>query len=161
MKYVLPIKPSPNLPNAIAVRHYPSLCFFEGTSVSVGRGTKSPFQMFGHPDFKDQNFNFKPTSGPGSKYPKHENKTCHGKDLARQIPPSDKLDLSHLIFAYQQCQTQKTPFFNDNNFFEKLAGTDQLRKMIMAGQTEEDIRGTWKTEIEAFKLVRAKYLMYE
>lgn len=157
--YVLPIKPSPNLPNTVSILHYPSLCFFEGTTLSVGRGTSHPFQSIGHPKLSGH-FEFKPVSTPGAKYPKHENKLCKGTDLRKIKPLRDRLDLTYLIQYYREANSKNVPFFNDNNFFEKLAGTDELRKMIIAGKSASEIRSSWQTDINTFKKTRSKYLIY-
>ena len=160
--YNLPIPPSPNLPNIKSILLYPSLCFFEGTSISVGRGTKKQFQVIGHPSFQDEGFSFTPVSSPGAKYPKHENQTCYGKDLSILTKGSlfDKkqLDLSYLLEAYENFEGDS--FFNGNNFFDKLAGTDRLKEQVKRGRTEEEIRTSWKNDIERFKIVRSKYLIY-
>ena len=125
--YELPIKPSPNLPNKKAVNLYPSLCLFEGTIISIGRGTKKPFQHFGHPKLNLYNYSFIPKSGPGSKYPKHENKICYGKDLTN-TPILNIINLEWLIETYNQSQNKEDFFIS---FFDKLAGTDKLRKQIV------------------------------
>ena len=155
MFYDLPVKPSPNLPNAQAVNLYPSLCLFEGTSVSVGRGTSLPFQHYGAPYLRSD-YHFIPESGAGAKYPKHEGVKCYGKDLS-QFPKLSQLDLSFLIDAYQQSE-DKDAFFNA--FFDKLAGGSSLRISIIKGKSEEDIRQCWSDELEAFKKMRTAYLMY-
>ncbi len=159
--YILPIKPSPNLPNSIAIGHYPSLCFFEGTTVSVGRGTDAPFQQIGHPKFSQSDFSFTPKSGPGAKYPKLENKECIGLDLRRVAPDYTKLDLGYLIKFYENLSAQEQPFFLDSNFFNLLAGTDQLKKMIIAQVSESEIRAMWEPGLIDFKLKRKKYLLYD
>ncbi len=155
MSYDLPVKPSPNLPNARAINLYPSLCLFEGTSISIGRGTDYPFQHFGAPYLKSS-YSFTPKSGAGSKYPKHENKTCFGTNLRKENPLT-AINLNWIIEAYNQCP-EKEEFFN--NFFDKLAGTDKLRKQIIAGKTAKEIKATWKKGLEDFKEVRKKYLTY-
>ena len=159
--YILPIKPSPNLPNNVAIGHYPSLCFFEGTSVSVGRGTDFPFQVIGHPSFTDPTFSFKPLSGPGSKYPKHEGLLCKGESLQRVKPNMARLDLSYLQSYYKNLSEQKIKFFNEDNFFNLLAGTDQLKKDIISGKSEDEIRASWMPGILDFQLMRKKYLIYK
>ncbi len=158
-KYILPIKPSPNLPNNIAIGHYPSLCFFEGTTVSVGRGTADPFQQIGHPAYPGTH-NFTPVSGPGSKYPKHENIVCYGMDLRKKAPNFERLDLSYLIDFHTELKNKGTTFFNDNNFFDLLAGTDQLKTMIEKEIPEEEIRAHWAAGLLEFELMRKKYLIY-
>lgn len=151
--YSLPVKPSPNLPNAQSVMLYPSLCLFEGTTVSVGRGTKTPFQIFGSPELNGD-FSFTPKSGPGSKYPKHENKLCKGADL-REIDALTSLKLEWLMEAYKQSPQS---FFKP--FFTKLAGTKKLREQIEKGLTEQEIKATWKMNLEQFKKMRQGYLLY-
>jgi uncharacterized protein YbbC (DUF1343 family) len=153
MKYELPVRPSPNLPNYQSIRLYPSLCFFEGTSISVGRGTKFPFQVYGAPQLKG-NFEFTPISGPGAKYPKHENKLCTGEDLRKATV--EGLYLDWLIQCYKQ---QPNDFFND--FFAKLAGTDKLRNQIESGWTSEEIRASWETDLKGYEAMRVQYLLYK
>ena len=154
--YELPIKPSPNLPNSKSINLYPSLCLFEGTNVSVGRGTDKPFQHFGSPFLKFYSYAFQPKSGPGSKYPKHENKTCVGKNLENS-PYLSSINLNWLIESYNQTNN-KEDFFN--SFFDKLAGTDKLRTQIISGLNEKEIRSSWKTGLKEFKKTRKKYLLY-
>ena len=154
--YNLPIKPSPNLPNVAAVNLYPSLCFFEGTNVSVGRGTENQFQVYGSPNLEKTNFRFVPIPNEGSKYPKHENKVCFGEDLRNQEYLS-QLNLSWLIKAYKNT-ADKNKFFT--SFFTTLAGTKKLQKQIELGITEEAIKKSWKDDLDAFKIKRAKYLIY-
>ena len=154
--YELPIKPSPNLPNSKSINLYPSLCLFEGTNVSVGRGTDKPFQHFGSPFLKFYSYAFQPKSGPGSKYPKHENKTCVGKNL-ENYPYLSSINLNWLIESYNQTNN-KEDFFN--SFFDKLAGTDKLRTQIISGLNEKEIRSSWKTGLKEFKKTRIKYILY-
>ena len=154
--YELPIKPSPNLPNKRAVNLYPSLCLFEGTIISIGRGTKKPFQHFGHPKLNLYNYSFIPKSGPGSKYPKHENKICYGKDLTN-TPILNSINLEWLIETYDQSQNKEDFFIS---FFDKLAGTDKLRKQIISGKSLKEIKKSWKNELNEFKNIRNKYLLY-
>jgi uncharacterized protein YbbC (DUF1343 family) len=156
--YSLPVKPSPNLPNDQAVRLYPSTCLFEGTVLSLGRGTQMPFQVIGHPGLKDMPFQFTPVSIDGmSKNPPLENQVCYGLDL-RKVPVKPQLDLSYLINIYAAFP-EKDKFFNA--YFEKLAGTAKLREQIRQGLTEEQIRESWKSDLEKFKEARRKYLLYE
>ncbi len=163
--YELPIKPSPNLPNIQSVLLYPSLCFFEGTHISIGRGTNSQFQVLGHPNFQNESYSFKPISMVGAKYPKHENVLCKGIDLQNLTKGSlynyKKLNLSYLIEAYNKLSAQSIDFFLDNNFFEKLAGTSALRNQIKEGLSEDEIRESWAEGIESFMNVRSNYLIYE
>jgi uncharacterized protein YbbC (DUF1343 family) len=154
--YELPIKPSPNLPNKKAVNLYPSLCLFEGTNVSIGRGTKKPFQHFGHPKLNLYNYSFIPKSGPGSKYPKHENKICYGKDLTN-TPILNSINLEWLIETYNQSQNKEDFFIS---FFDKLAGTDKLRKQIISGKSWKEIKKSWEDDLKEFKNIRNKYLLY-
>lgn len=161
-EYVLPVKPSPNLPHKDAITLYPSLCFFEGTVVSAGRGTDSPFRIFGMPGMKNASFTFTPRSIPGaSKYPKFKGKQCNGVDLrkgaAKKIVHNKQINLEWLIFAYNNCP-DKSKFFNA--FFIKLAGTHMLRQQIEEGITAVQIRQSWQKDIEAFKIIRQKYLLY-
>jgi uncharacterized protein YbbC (DUF1343 family) len=156
MSYELLIKPSPNLPNARAVNLYPSLCLFEGTTISIGRGTDYPFQHFGAP-YLESGYSFTPKSGEGSKYPKHENKICFGTDLRFQDEYLTAIDLKWIIEAYKECD-EKENFFN--NFFDKLAGTDKLRKQIIAEKTQKEIKESWQVDLEEFKEIREKYLIY-
>jgi uncharacterized protein YbbC (DUF1343 family) len=155
-EYSLPIKPSPNLPNDKSINLYPSLCFFEGTNVSAGRGTKMQFQIYGSPFLNKSNFSFTPKSNEGAKYPKYKNKLCFGEDL-RTVKTLYKIDLSYLIKAYKENTSKE--FFN--NFFTKLAGTKTLQQQIEKDFTEQEIRKTWEKDLEAFKLVRNKYLIYK
>ena len=154
--YDLPIKPSPNLPNARSVNLYPSLCLFEGTTISIGRGTDYPFQHFGAP-YLESNYSFIPKSGAGSKYPKHENTECFGADLRFQEDYLTALNLNWIIETYKQCP-KKEEFFTD--FFDKLAGTDKLKKQIIAGMTVREIKASWQEGLEEFKKIRKKYLIY-
>lgn len=155
--YQLPIAPSPNLQTLKAIELYPSLCFFEGTKVSVGRGTDTPFEIIGYPDYYDKTFSFTPRAIKGvSDNPMYKDKKCYGKkDLKAK---KKKLDLSFLINMYKTAN-KKEDFFN--SFFDKLAGTDQLRKQIEKGIEEEEIYLSWKKDIEKFKKIREKYLLYQ
>ncbi len=157
--YELPIRPSPNLPNAKAVNLYPSMGLFEGTNINAGRGTDFQFQRFGAPFLDSEYFEFSytPTPNFGAKKPKHKDVLCFGKDVSG----SDRLSgvrLQWLIEAYQHC-TDKGQFFNTANF-TRHAGTEDLQKQIENGKTEEEIKAGWKKDLDAFKLVRAKYLVY-
>ncbi len=156
MHYDLPVKPSPNLPNSRSVNLYPSLCLFEGTTVSIGRGTDYPFQHFGAP-YLQSSYSFTPKSGEGSKYPKHENKTCYGFDLRFQDNYFTTINLDWIIYCYNNSEN-KEKFFN--NFFEKLAGTDELRKQIIAGKTAKEIKASWQSDLVEFRQKREKYLLY-
>ena len=159
-KYILPIKPSPNLPNALSIANYPSLCFFEGTTLSVGRGTEKPFQIIGHPDLIDMPYTFTPKSIPGAKYPKHLLKPCYGLDLSGKRPRPGQLDLTYLLYFYDLSQEEQFQYFNDDLFFDLLAGTDKLKMMIKEGKTESEIRASWQDGLDSFKSTREKYLIY-
>ena len=162
--YELPVKPSPNLPNMRSIYLYPSTCFFEGTTVSEGRGTDKQFQVYGHPKFEKGDYNFTPKSMPGAKYPKHEGKNCNGFDLSNksieELRNERKLNLSYLIEFYNAFPKNET-FFLENNFFDKLAGSKTLRNQIIAGMSIEEIRKSWKKDLEKFLEIRAKYLLYK
>ncbi|MFQ3182433.1 MAG: hypothetical protein ACI9Z4_002044 [Polaribacter sp.] len=155
-KYSLPIKPSPNLPNDKSINLYPSLCFFEGTNVSAGRGTEMQFQVYGSPFLSKKEFSFTPQANEGAKYPKYKNRICFGEDL-RISENLYKLDLSYLIKAYQQ--NASAAFFN--KFFTKLAGTEKLQQQIEQGLSEKEIKKSWKKGLETFEKVRDKYLLYK
>lgn len=159
MKYSLPMKPSPNLPNDQSINLYASLCFFEGTNVSLGRGTEKQFQIYGSPFLPESEFDFSFTPKPnfGAKDPVHNGKLCFGEDLT-EIRKVHRLELKWLLKAYENT-SDKTVFFND--FFTKLAGTKKLREQIEAGITEKEIRKTWQEGLEQFKEVRKKYLIYK
>ncbi len=160
--YRLPVPPSPNLPNQASINLYPSLCFFEGTKVSVGRGTDLPFQQIGYPGNPDGIKEFVPVSIPGkSKTPLYEGKKCVGFDLfdfgALYADHGGKLYLNWLMQLYNDAP-EKSDFFNP--FFDKLAGNSSLRKQIEAGDTEEQIRNAWGPDLEIFRQIRKKYLLY-
>ncbi len=157
MFYPLPVQPSPNLPNDLAVALYPSLCFFEGTVVSIGRGTDFPFQVYGHPKL-DGSFSFTPTPGFGSSKPKLQDQACTGYSYQNQNPEYE-LDLNPLLTAYQQLKDVEGGFFID--YFNTLAGTSQLREQIEAGLTVEEIKDSWQPGIDEYKKIRSKYLLYE
>lgn len=155
-EYSLPIKPSPNLPNDKSINLYPSLCFFEGTNVNAGRGTDKQFQIYGSPYLNaEKKFSYTPKSNEGAKYPKHKGKVCYGEDL-RNTPKLNNLNLSWLIKTYRA--NSKQPFFNF--FFTKLAGTKKLQQQIESGFSEEKIKASWKEDLDQFKKMRAKYLIY-
>lgn len=156
MHYSLPVRPSPNLPNDTAINLYTSLCFFEGTNVSMGRGTEKQFQIYGSPFLKNMDFTFTPKPNEGAKDPVHNGVKCFGEDLSTH-KTIDGLSLEWLLKAYKNTDN-KEKFFN--NFFIKLAGTDKLQKRIEKGLTEKEIRESWKAGIEDFKNKRKKYLIY-
>jgi uncharacterized protein YbbC (DUF1343 family) len=160
--YILPVRPSPNLPNQTSIYLYPSLGFFEGTCVSVGRGTDFPFQTFGHPKLTSLDFSFTPESRPGaSKNPPLKGEKCYGIDLRDYTQnfffERKQVNLSWLIFAYQ-LYPEKDKFFN--SYFNLLAGNSTLKKQIQMGVDEETIRESWRADLEAFALIRKKYLLY-
>lgn len=153
----LPVKPSPNLPNDHAVRMYPSICLFEGTALSLGRGTYFPFEVIGHPDLKNQPFDFTPVSIPNmSAKPKLENQLCHGVDL-RNVKAERKVSLKYLIEMYNQFP-DKEKFFIP--YIDKLSGTKEFKEQIKRGMSEEEIRATWKDGLDQYKKTRKKYVMY-
>lgn len=158
----LNIPPSPNLKTTRSILLYPSLCFFEGTSVSVGRGTDSPFEIYGHPKLTGS-FNFVPREMESALNPPWKDVLCKGFDLRackiKMLFSQKALNLSYIIRAYQNIKADE--FFLKNNFIDKLAGTDELRKQILAGKSEVEIRKSWSSEILKFKRLRKKYLIYE
>lgn len=155
--YSLPIKPSPNLPNDKSINLYPSLGFFEGTTINAGRGTEFQFQRYGAPFFKKTDFSYTPTANEGAKYPKHKNKLCHGYNLIGTKHLS-KIDLSFLLNAYQQTPKEET-FFGET--FTIHAGTEKLQQQIEQGLSETEIRKTWQKGLADFKKIRSKYLIYK
>lgn len=160
MKYELPVIPSPSLPNYASVRLYMSLCLFEGTDISVGRGTDWPFQVIGYPDPVFGDFTFTPGVRPGmAAHVEQQGKLCYGLDLRDVDAEKEKFSLKYLIDFYNKSDF-KDKFFSRPEFFDKLAGTDELRKQIIAGKTEPEIRESWKEELTAYKKMRKKYLMY-
>jgi uncharacterized protein YbbC (DUF1343 family) len=155
--YPLPVNPSPNLPNDQAVQLYPSLCLFEGTVISVGRGTEIPFLVIGNPEFKDLPFTFTPHPIAGmSLYPPQNGKTCYGLDL-RNVKAGPGLDLHYLLDFYNK-YPDKDKFFTP--YFDKLAGTPVLKEQIRKGFSEQQIKETWKSDLEGYGKMRAKYLLY-
>ena len=157
----LPVKPSPNLPNDVAVRLYPSLCFFEGTAISVARGTPFPFQALGAPDRRYGRFSFTPQPVKGMDMnPVHRGKTCCGEDL-RGASPEGGLSLSFLIRFFEKSGRNAALFFSRPEWFDLLAGTDQLRQQIIDGLSEEEIRASWQSDLEAYRRLRKKYLLYD
>ena len=156
-KYSLPVKPSPNLPNDQSITLYPSICFFEGTQMSLGRGTQFPFQVIGYPDEKFGEFSFTPEPIDGmDKHPKLEGQKCYGMDL-RNISPPNKVDLSYVIKFYNLWGREDSFFIS---YFNTLAGTDELRRQIESGMSEDEIRATWQAELATYTQQRAKYLIY-
>lgn len=158
--YSLSIKPSPNLPNDQAIKLYPSLCLFEGTDISVGRGTEFPFQVIGYPDEKYGHFEFTPQAIEGmDTNPLHKGNICYGFDF-RDKEVEGGLHLAYLSYFYNK-SNEKEKFFKHKNFFDKLAGTDELRKQLLSGLNEEEIRQSWENDLITYKLIRKKYLLYK
>ncbi len=162
-KYTLPIKPSPNLPNMQSVYLYPSLCLFEGTAVSLGRGTEKPFQQFGSPGFPQQGYSFTPVSTPGARNPPLLGQRCYGFDLSQinvAKETGNRWSLKWILKAYSLF-ADKSHFFNGNGSgFDRLAGTAILGEQIRQGLTEEEIRKSWEPALGNFKKIRKKYLIY-
>ena len=164
--YELPIKPSPNLPDMASVYLYPSTCFFEGTQLSEGRGTDRPFQMFGHPNLPDTLKSFTPTSREGAKSPKLVNQLCYGWDLGGSNDEvlekiDGRLQLKWLKTAYDLYPGKDTFFINNGKNFDRLAGNSELQKQIKEGADEQSIRASWKPDLDKFKKIRKKYLLYK
>lgn len=163
--YSPPVPPSPNLPDLRSIYLYPSICLFEGTEVSEGRGTDKPFQCFGHPDFPPGRGTvaFVPSSRPAAKDPKWRDRTCIGFDLSGEDPgkwrEKRKLDLSHLL-AFYRGLPDKAEFFRKDGFFDLLAGNRLLARQIADGLDEESIRKTWEDDLAAYRAIRKKYLIY-
>ena len=158
--YELPIAPSPNLPNIHSIYLYPSTCLFEGTVISLGRGTSFPFEVYGHPDYKNSNFSFTPRSVAGAKNPPLLNKKCFGVDL-RETPDNviieNGFDLSYVIDAYNNLNIGNKFF---TSFFELLVGVDYIRQDIIAGKSADEIKAKWVDDVEKFRLQRKPYLLY-
>lgn len=157
--YCLPIRPSPNLPSDVAISLYPSLGLFEGTNINAGRGTEFQFQRYGASFLDSTQYSFQYTPKPnfGSKNPKEKDKLCYGKDLT-EIPRMNEVSLQWLLDAYRNAQ-DKAKVFNTSNF-TRHAGTESLQQQIESGMTEAEIKESWKTDLEHFKNIRAKYLLY-
>ena len=160
-KYSLPVKPSPNLPNAQAINLYPSTCLFEGTNVNEGRGTDLQFQVYGSPFLKNMPYQYTPISKPGATSPKFKDEVCYGENLS-EVPYQSQINLKWLINAYKN--NTKQPFWTMNGkklWIDQLSGTDDLRKQIEAGLSESEIKATWQKDLESFKKIRVKYLIYK
>ena len=162
--YELPLPPSPNLPDFVAVSLYPSLCFFEGTILSEGRGTDKPFKQFGHPKFKGiYDYSFIPKPNYGDATPKLNGEKCYGIDLSdiniKDFRHNGKIDLTWILESYNNFENKEKYFRNKR--IDKLAGTDNLRLMMVKGASEEEIRSTWQADLKAFNKVRKNYLLYE
>ena len=164
--YELPVKPSPNLPNIRSIYLYPSICFFEGTNVSLGRGTDKQFQIYGSPFYPKEKaeFEFTPRPFEGAKQPPLEGRLCYGFDLTT-LKPQDlqlekQINLTYILKMYKDF-TNKDSFFLKNNFIDRLAGTTLFQKQIREGKSESEIRATWQAGLIAFKKIRKKYLLYK
>lgn len=159
-RYRLPVAPSPNLPNMRSIYLYPSLCYFEGTDVSLGRGTDLPFQVYGHPDMQGYAYSFTPRSVAGAKNPPQLDRLCHGEDLSH-ISDDEAIamgvNLEYVINAYRNLGTGKAFF---KRFFDLLMGDSNVKWQIMAGMSAEEIKATWADDLNAFKERRAPYLLY-
>lgn len=162
MEYVLPVKPSPNLPNMKSIYLYPSTCYFEATPVSLGRGTDKPFQIYGHPDMTGYEFSFTPRSVPGAKNPPQLDKLCYGVDLSgltdEQIK-AEGINLEYVIDAYNNLKLDDKEMFR--KFFELLIGQGYVREMIVEGKSAAEIEAMWAEDVAKFKEQRAPYLIYE
>ena len=159
-RYELPIAPSPNLPNMKSIYLYPSMCYFEATPVSLGRGTDKPFQIYGHPNMTGYTFTFTPRSVDGAKNPPQLNRKCYGVDLSNLSDDeiiAKGINLEYLIDAYRNLNMDDYFF---RSFFEKLIGNGYIRKMIKAGKSADEIKATWKADVEKFKAQRKPYLLY-
>lgn len=158
-KYEPPVKPSPNLPNYLSIRLYPSLCFFEATSVSVGRGTQFPFQVLGHPGREFGDFSFTPKSLPGMELnPLHKDVACYGVDL-RDLKEAPKFTLSFFLEWYHKFQ-KKDEFITRPKWFNMLMGNETVLKLIKEGKNEDEIRKSREAELNLYKEMRKKYLLY-
>lgn len=165
-RYVLPVKPSPNLPDIQSIYWYPSTCFFEGTVLSEGRGTDKPFQLFGHPSLPQHLISFTPRSKPGATNPKLKDQLCYGWDLSGKpaevlAKVNNQVQIKYLLEAYQQFPRKDSFFPNKGNFFNKLAGNNVLIQQVKEGKSETEIRSSWEPALTKFKEVRKKYLLYE
>lgn len=157
--YSLPVPPSPNLRSDVSIQLYPSLCILEATTVTIGRGTDGPFESYGHPDFPKMDFEFTPKSGPGSKSPKHMNTRCYGYDMGNTDRRETKFDLGFLLNANTLLKGKI--FVDRTRMFNLLSGNNVLIQQLKTGKSEEEIRASWKAKLDAFKLTREKYLIYE
>jgi len=158
MEYKLPVKPSPNLPNQQSILLYPSLCLFEQTVVSIGRGTNFPFQVIGHPKSDIKNFSFIPRSMKAESKPKFQNIKAYGIDL-RKYDVEKKLEIKFLLDFYNDLKSDNEDFFGKN--FNLISGNNQFQNQIKSGLSEKEIRSSWKAGIEKYKLMRKAYLLYK
>jgi uncharacterized protein YbbC (DUF1343 family) len=159
--YTLPIAPSPNLPTQHSIYLYPSTCLFEGTVLSMGRGTEAPFEIFGHPEMMGCDFSFTPTPNAGSKNPPHNGVKCYGVDLrglSNEEIWAEGINIGYVVDAYHNLAMGEE-FFKP--MFEKLIGVKWVREMIMEGATAEEIEARWASDVEEFKLLRKRYLLYK
>lgn len=162
-RYALPIAPSPNLPNMLSIYLYPSTCYFEGTTVSLGRGTDWPFQVYGHPDMTGRKFDFTPRSRAGAKNPPQLDHLCHGVDLHTmdaEAAIAQGINLEYVIDAYRDLTAQGKQFYLKSNFFDKLMGRSDIRDMIARGMSAAEIKATWADDVARFRQQRAPYLIY-
>ncbi|MBV8328813.1 DUF1343 domain-containing protein [Chryseobacterium sp.] len=160
-RYPILDRPSPNLPNDKAINLYPSLCFFEGTQVSVGRGTDLPFQIYGSPWTEGLPYQFTPKPNFGAKDPFLNGKLCYGENLSDYPTDLRELNLEWVIKAYKNYKNPQQDFFLKNLWFDTLSGTDELRKQIVAGRSVPEIKASWKNDLNNFEKIRTKYIMYE
>jgi uncharacterized protein YbbC (DUF1343 family) len=159
MVYRLPVQPSPNLPNYLSIRLYPSLCFFEGTEVSVGRGTDFPFQVIGYPDPAFGDFSFTPESRPGASDPLQKGQLCYGLDLRNEDAAAQRFTLRYLLDFYER-SGRSPDFISRERFFNLLAGNDHLARQIEEGWTEDAMRADWQGDLDEYRLMRERYLLY-
>lgn len=162
-RYVLPIAPSPNLPNMLSIYLYPSTCYFEGTTVSLGRGTDWPFQVYGHPGMTGRTFEFTPRSRAGAKNPPQLDQLCHGVDLHTmdtEAAIAQGINLEYVIDAYRDLTAQGKQFYLKNNFFDLLMGRSDIRGMIAQGMSAAQIKATWADDVARFVRQRSPYLIY-
>lgn len=158
--YTLPIAPSPNLPTQHSIYLYPSTCLFEGTVMSLGRGTEAPFEVYGHPDMQGYDFSFTPMPNAGSKTPPHNGVKCYGVDLSKVSDEEvwqNGVNIEYLVDAYRNLNIGEK-FFKP--VFEKLIGVEYVRQMIIDGYSAEEIKARWSDDVERFKQQRKSYLLY-
>lgn len=160
-RYPILKRPSPNLPNAKSINLYPSLCFFEGTEVSVGRGTEWPFQVYGSPWTKKLPYTFIPKPNFGAKKPRFNGVMCYGENLKQYPKELTELNLEWIIKAYKNYKNPANPFFIKNLWFDTLAGSDKLRHQILQGKSAAEIRASWQEDLLAFEKIRRKYIVYQ
>lgn len=160
--YELPVRPSPNLPNSQAIALYPSLCLFEATIMSVGRGTDKPFQALGHPNAGFGQLVFTPRIKVGEdSNPRHKGEPCYGIDYREKGLPKGQISLTPLIDLYRKAESLGLQLINQRQLFDLLAGTKKLRSQLASGLSEAEIRASWEADLEAYRHLRAKYLLYE